>query len=105
MTQSLRRAAGSAMVVGISGTELTGLERAWLKLIRPAGVILFQRSIHDAAQTRALLAQATEQCCAAQSSMCRRGRRNGGPAAELRLRPCLRRKLCLRLRRRRENQS
>jgi beta-N-acetylhexosaminidase len=62
MTQSLRRAAGRAMVVGISGTELTGLERAWLKLIRPAGVILFQRSIHDAAQTRALLAQATEQC-------------------------------------------
>jgi len=62
MTQSLRRAAGSAMVVGISGTELTALERAWLKLIRPAGVILFQRSIDNAAQTRALLAQATELC-------------------------------------------
>jgi len=62
MTQSLRRAAGSAMVVGISGKELTGLERAFLKLIRPAGVILFQRSIHDAAQTRSLLAQATELC-------------------------------------------
>jgi beta-N-acetylhexosaminidase len=62
MTQSLRRAAGSAMVVGVSGTELTGLERAWLKLIQPAGVILFQRSIDNAAQTRALLAQAAELC-------------------------------------------
>jgi beta-N-acetylhexosaminidase len=50
------------MVVGISGKELTGLERAWLKLIRPAGVILFQRNIDNAAQTRALLAQATEVC-------------------------------------------
>jgi beta-N-acetylhexosaminidase len=50
------------MVVGVSGLELTGLERAWLKLIRPAGVILFQRSIDNAAQTRALLAQATEVC-------------------------------------------
>jgi beta-N-acetylhexosaminidase len=62
MTQSLRRAAGNAMVVGISGKELTALERAWLKLIRPAGVILFQRSIDSAAQTRALLEQATALC-------------------------------------------
>jgi len=62
MTENLRRAAGSAMVVGISGTDLTGIERAWLKLIRPAGVILFQRNIDNAAQTRALLAQATEVC-------------------------------------------
>ncbi len=62
MTQSLRRAAGSTMVVGISGKELTSLERAWLKLIRPAGVILFQRNIDNAAQTRALLSQATELC-------------------------------------------
>jgi beta-N-acetylhexosaminidase len=62
MTDSLRRAAGSTMVVGISGTELTGLERAWLKVVRPAGVIFFQRNIDNAAQTRALLAQATEVC-------------------------------------------
>jgi beta-N-acetylhexosaminidase len=62
MMENLRRAAGNAMVVGISGKELTGLERAWLKLIRPAGVILFQRNIDNAAQTRALLAQATEVC-------------------------------------------
>ena len=30
MMTSLRRAAGSLLVVGLTGTELTGLERAWL---------------------------------------------------------------------------
>jgi beta-N-acetylhexosaminidase len=47
------------LVVGLSGTELTALERAWLKLVRPAGVILFRRNIVDAEQTRALLNEAT----------------------------------------------
>ncbi|HUV68045.1 MAG TPA: beta-N-acetylhexosaminidase [Terracidiphilus sp.] len=55
MTVSLRHAAGSLLVVGLGGTELTGLERAWLKLVRPAGIILFRRNIADARQTRALL--------------------------------------------------
>ena len=41
MTASLRQAAGSLLVVGLAGTELTSLERAWLKLMRPAGIILF----------------------------------------------------------------
>jgi beta-N-acetylhexosaminidase len=50
------------MVVGVSGSELTALECAWLKLIRPAGIILFRRNIENATQTRALLAQATEVC-------------------------------------------
>jgi beta-N-acetylhexosaminidase len=50
------------MVVGISGTELTGLERAWLRLIRPAGVILFRRNIDNARQTRVVLAEATKYC-------------------------------------------
>ena len=50
------------MVVGLSGTELTTLERAWLKLVRPAGIILFRRNIADAAQTRALLDEATALC-------------------------------------------
>ncbi len=59
MTARLRRAAGSLLVVGLGGTELTGLERAWLKLVRPAGIILFRRNIADAHQTRALLAEAT----------------------------------------------
>lgn len=59
MTTSLRGAAGSLLVVGLAGTELTGLERAWLRLVRPAGVILFRRNIVDALQTRALLDEAT----------------------------------------------
>jgi beta-N-acetylhexosaminidase len=59
MTASLRRAAGSLLVVGLGGTELTGLDRAWLRLVRPAGIILFRRNIADARQTRALLDEAT----------------------------------------------
>ena len=59
MATELRHAAGSLLVVGLSGTELTGLERAWLRLVRPGGVILFKRNIKDAAQTRALLDEAT----------------------------------------------
>ncbi len=56
---TLREAAGSLLVVGLGGTELTGLERAWLRLIRPGGVILFKRNIADAKQTLALLEEAT----------------------------------------------
>jgi len=62
MKVNLRHAAGSLLVVGLSGTELTALERAWLKLVRPAGVILFRRNIVDAQQTRALLDDATKLC-------------------------------------------
>jgi beta-N-acetylhexosaminidase len=62
MTVSLRQAAGSLLVVGLEGTELTGLERAWLKLLRPAGIILFGRNIADARQTRALVAESTGFC-------------------------------------------
>jgi beta-N-acetylhexosaminidase len=50
------------MVVGISGKELTAVERAWLRLVRPAGVILFRRNIETAEQTRALLHTATAEC-------------------------------------------
>ena len=56
---NLRQAAGSLLVVGLGGTELTGLERAWLKLVRPAGIILVRRNIAGAQQTRALLKEAT----------------------------------------------
>jgi beta-N-acetylhexosaminidase len=62
MTANLRRAAGSLLVVGVSGMELTGLERAWLGVVQPAGVILFRRNIADAGQTRMLLAEATGLC-------------------------------------------
>jgi beta-N-acetylhexosaminidase len=69
MALTLRRAAGSLLVVGLEGLALTGLERAWLNVVRPAGIILFRRNIVDAHQTRALLADATA-CCAAHSLRC-----------------------------------
>lgn len=62
MTIGLRQAAGSLLVVGLSSTELTGLERAWLRLVRPGGIILFKRNIVNAEQTRALLDEATSFC-------------------------------------------
>jgi beta-N-acetylhexosaminidase len=62
MTQSVRNAAGSLLVVGLEGTALTAMERAWLKLLRPAGIILFRRNIEDARQTRVLLAESTQFC-------------------------------------------
>ena len=62
MTKSLRQAAGSLLVVGLAGKELSAMERAWLRLIRPAGIILYRRNIANAAQTRALLDEATALC-------------------------------------------
>jgi beta-N-acetylhexosaminidase len=60
--KSVRQAAGELLVVGLGGPDLTALERAWLKLIRPAGVILFRRNISDARQTRGLLREAMTLC-------------------------------------------
>jgi beta-N-acetylhexosaminidase len=59
MSTTIREAAGSLLVVGLSSTELTNLEHVWLKLVRPAGIILFRRNIIDAPQTRSLLQAAT----------------------------------------------
>jgi beta-N-acetylhexosaminidase len=39
---------------------LSALERAWLKLMRPGGVILFRRNIEEPGQVAALLRDATE---------------------------------------------
>lgn len=58
----LRHAAGNLLLVGLTGTELSPLERAWLKLIQPAGIILFKRNIADANQTRALLKESLAFC-------------------------------------------
>jgi beta-N-acetylhexosaminidase len=62
MTAPLRNIVGNVLVVGLGGTELTSMERAWLRLVRPAGIILFRRNIETAPQTRALLAEATALC-------------------------------------------
>jgi beta-N-acetylhexosaminidase len=61
---NLRQAVGSILVVGLEGTELSDLERAWLRLVGPGGVILFRRNITNAAQTRSLLKEATSFCAA-----------------------------------------
>lgn len=62
MKSNLRQAVGSLLVVGLAGRKLTGLERAWLRLVRPGGVILFRRNIEDARQARRLLDEATGLC-------------------------------------------
>jgi beta-N-acetylhexosaminidase len=62
MKSQLRNIVGSLLVVGLEGVELTSMERAWLRLVRPAGVILFRRNIGTAPQTRALLSEAAAFC-------------------------------------------
>lgn len=62
--KQLRHAAGSLMVVGLESTTLSGLERVWLRLIQPGGIILFRRNIESANQSRALLSEATSLCVA-----------------------------------------
>lgn len=60
MTATLRRQVGQLIIAGLEGTELTAVERAWLKLIRPGGVILFRRNIEEARQTIQLLREAAK---------------------------------------------
>jgi beta-N-acetylhexosaminidase len=57
---NLRRQIGQLLVVGLEAAELSPLERAWLKLIRPGGVILFRRNIDQPAQVASLLRETTE---------------------------------------------
>jgi beta-N-acetylhexosaminidase len=48
------------LAVGLEATQLSMMESAWLRLLRPGGVILFRRNIDSAAQTHALLQSAGE---------------------------------------------
>jgi len=57
---NLRQQVGQLIIAGVEGTELTALERAWLKLVRPGGVILFRRNSEEAQQVTALLREVTE---------------------------------------------
>ena len=57
---NLRQQVGQLIIAGVEGTELTALERAWLKLVQPGGVILFRRNIERAGQVTALLRETTE---------------------------------------------
>lgn len=47
----------SALIAGLSGTVLTGEERAFYRDVRPAGMILFTRNCRDLAQVAALVAE------------------------------------------------
>lgn len=59
---SLREDVGQLLVLGLEGTELTPMQAAWVRLLQPGGVILFQRNIVDAKQTNALLDAVEKQC-------------------------------------------
>lgn len=59
MTTALRKQVGQLLIAGIEGVELTALERSWLRIVQPGGVILFRRNIEEAQQTYHLLAEAT----------------------------------------------
>ncbi len=63
-TMSLREAVGNLLVVGLESTALSVMERAWLRVVRPSGIILFRRNIEDARQARALLEDASVACAA-----------------------------------------
>jgi beta-N-acetylhexosaminidase len=57
---TLRQAAGQVLIVGLEGPQLSALESAWLRLLRPGGVILFRRNIETAPQTYELLRSAMQ---------------------------------------------
>lgn len=59
-TPALRHQVGRLFLVGLGGTHLDAAERAWLRMLRPSGFILFRRNIEDAAEVSALLRAATE---------------------------------------------
>ncbi len=56
---SLRQDVGQLFLVGLAGTELDATERAWLRLLKPSGFVLFRRNIEEAAQVHALLEYVT----------------------------------------------
>ena len=60
MSATLRHQVGQLIIAGLEGTELTTLERAWLKIVRPCGIILFRRNIEEADQTFELLREVTD---------------------------------------------
>jgi beta-N-acetylhexosaminidase len=56
---NLREQVGQLIIAGVESVELSPLERAWLKIIRPGGIILFRRNIEQSKQVTALLHDAT----------------------------------------------
>lgn len=56
---ALRHRVGSLLIVGVESTSLTTLETAWLRSLRPGGIILFRRNIESPAQIHSLFRQAS----------------------------------------------
>ncbi|MFP5248370.1 MAG: glycoside hydrolase family 3 N-terminal domain-containing protein, partial [Acidobacteriota bacterium] len=54
----LEEQAGQILIAGVESTALSAAERAWLRRIRPGGIILFRRNIESASQTASLLREA-----------------------------------------------
>lgn len=54
----LAEEAGQVLIVGPGSASLSDEERSWIGAIRPGGIILFRRNIHEAAQTASLLREA-----------------------------------------------
>jgi beta-N-acetylhexosaminidase len=52
---NLREQVGQLLVMGLDGYELGPVQSAWLRMLRPGGIVLFTRNINDARQTHALL--------------------------------------------------
>ncbi len=57
---TLRQAAGQVLIVGLEGPQLSPVESAWLRLLRPGGLILFRRNIETATQTYELVRSAMQ---------------------------------------------
>ena len=55
---TLRKQVGQLLIAGLQAVELTALERSWLRIVQPGGLILFRRNIEAAEQTYRLLAEA-----------------------------------------------
>lgn len=53
--KELRHMVGEILIIGVEGTKLSAVERAWIKLIQPGGVVFFRRNIDSVEQTRDLL--------------------------------------------------
>ncbi|MGC8548468.1 MAG: beta-N-acetylhexosaminidase [Acidobacteriaceae bacterium] len=56
---NLRNVTGRVFMVGLEGASVTALERSWLRLIKPSGVILFRRNIESPEQVIDLLRETT----------------------------------------------
>ena len=56
----LRHEVGQVLLVGLGGARLDAVERAWLRLLRPGGFVLFRRNLESAEETAMLLREAME---------------------------------------------